>query len=249
MNYAIMTSEHAIGVFIDGFAHLQSFVGPVTHGERDGVRYLAFARGRRASRFTHEFFARDADAETVLALAGAIAAESPHMIDLLGPAQERHLPAYLAAGYSCWGSETIMASDLASLVPIETDAAIDPVPDAETAARIVTAQTSAGLRAHPMTRAHIDDPRSLHYWVESEGEVAAFARLALLGEDAYLADVVTLPAYRRRGFANALARQLLVDARERGAHRCVLAATEMAHGLYRSMGFADVTPLIGVNTP
>jgi ribosomal protein S18 acetylase RimI-like enzyme len=86
-------------------------------------------------------------------------------------------------------------------------------------------------------------------WIEDGGEPAAIGRLVLCGDTAYLGDVATSPAYRRRGHAAAITRRLLDDALATGANRCILVTTEMAHDLYRNLGFRDVMPLVEFRTP
>jgi GNAT superfamily N-acetyltransferase len=81
-------------------------------------------------------------------------------------------------------------------------------------------------------------------WIADGGEPAAFGRLVLLGRYAYLGDMATAPAFRRRGHAAAIARRLLDDALAAGATTCVLVSTAMAHPLYQELGFTEVAPNI-----
>jgi ribosomal protein S18 acetylase RimI-like enzyme len=54
--------------------------------------------------------------------------------------------------------------------------------------------------------------------------------------------VATLPEHRRRGYAEAVVRHGLAEARrEWGLERTVLHATEAGHPLYQRMGYRDVT--------
>jgi len=72
--------------------------------------------------------------------------------------------------------------------------------------------------------------------------------MVLLGNHAYVDDMATLPAYRRRAHAAAIMRSRLDDALAADATGCILAATAMAHGLYLRFGFRDVMPMVGFQT-
>jgi ribosomal protein S18 acetylase RimI-like enzyme len=69
--------------------------------------------------------------------------------------------------------------------------------------------------------------------------VAAIIRVAGV---AYVGYVATLAEHRQRGYAEAVMRQGLSDARRIwGIERTVLHASDAGHPLYRSMGYRDVT--------
>jgi ribosomal protein S18 acetylase RimI-like enzyme len=76
------------------------------------------------------------------------------------------------------------------------------------------------------------------------GEPAGKAYLSFLGEPGTAAVFgVSVPErFRGHGIASALMDALMERARGGGYHRVVLHATEMAHDLYRRLGFRDVAP-------
>jgi ribosomal protein S18 acetylase RimI-like enzyme len=61
----------------------------------------------------------------------------------------------------------------------------------------------------------------------------------LSGKTGYIMNVVTHPAYRRRGLARRLMQVALAWLDERGIQRAELHATDMGRQLYESLGFAD----------
>ena len=65
----------------------------------------------------------------------------------------------------------------------------------------------------------------------------------VISDDAVgLYSVATIPEYRRKGYAEALMRQVLQDAtRVSGIQRTVLQATRAGHQTYQKMGYQDVT--------
>jgi GNAT superfamily N-acetyltransferase len=63
----------------------------------------------------------------------------------------------------------------------------------------------------------------------------------LSGKTGYIMNVVTHPAYRRRGLARRLMQVTLAWLNGRGIQRAELHATDMGRPLYESLGFADHT--------
>lgn len=122
------------------------------------------------------------------------------------------------------------------------------IADAATEDRVVSAILSTGESQHPTRSGHAANPAIRQRWIMDGGAPASFGRMVLLGNSAYLGDMATLPAYRRRGHAAAIMRSLLDDALAAGATTCILAATAMAHGLYLRFGFRDVMPMVGFQT-
>jgi ribosomal protein S18 acetylase RimI-like enzyme len=238
-----------VDVFVTGFAAMQRPLGEVTELSAGGVRVLEFAQGRRWTRFLREFVPFEQSPELVLAAVESLPPPGAHLISVLGERGAGDIGEYERAGYRYWGSETVMRCELAHPIPRSSTVETRPLTELATGQRIVAAERAAGIKPHQIEAEHFTHGTILHRWIVLEGEVAAFARLALADDAAYLADVITLPAFRRRGCGDALVRDLLNDARERGATRCILASTEMAVSVYRGVGFEVVMPLTGFETP
>ena len=82
------------------------------------------------------------------------------------------------------------------------------------------------------------DDAPLWLYVGYLGEVpVATSELTVGGGVAGLYNVVTLEAYRRRGFGAALTLQPILDARARGYRTAILQASAMGAGVYARMGF------------
>jgi GNAT superfamily N-acetyltransferase len=72
------------------------------------------------------------------------------------------------------------------------------------------------------------------------GTPVATASVALIDQVAYVALVATQPEHQRKGYAEAVMRQALLEAREAwGERRTVLHATAAGQPVYRRMGYAD----------
>lgn len=76
----------------------------------------------------------------------------------------------------------------------------------------------------------------------AEGRVVAIAATVETPEAIGVYSLATHPAYRRRGYGEALLRAAVARTQGRTGHRgIVLQSTEAGHALYRRLGFRDVT--------
>jgi GNAT superfamily N-acetyltransferase len=79
--------------------------------------------------------------------------------------------------------------------------------------------------------------------VEIDGMVAAQGQVAVWREYAVIDQVVTEPAYRRRGLGSLVMRALSDAAVEQGARTGVLVATDAGRALYSRLGWELVSPV------
>ena len=109
-------------------------------------------------------------------------------------------------------------------------------------ASIAAASRAAGDEPVPVAAlGEPDDALGLDAWVMVQDGMAVAGAWSLLHErDCGVYTVGTLPGWRRRGLARALAEHVLADAIRRGAHTASLQSTRMAQRLYESLGFEPV---------
>lgn len=90
----------------------------------------------------------------------------------------------------------------------------------------------------------LDDPH-LHFYVgEENGHPASLGRYVLLDKTVcFLSNVFTSKIHRGKGIAKALCQKMLVDAKQEGAVKSVLASSQMGHPLYLKLGYRDVTKM------
>jgi ribosomal protein S18 acetylase RimI-like enzyme len=85
------------------------------------------------------------------------------------------------------------------------------------------------------------DPAVFHIVIATlDGESVATATAYDHDGDAAIFNIGTLPAARRRGLGTALTALQLHQARARGCATASIQSTEMAEGIYRSVGFRDL---------
>jgi GNAT superfamily N-acetyltransferase len=212
------------------------------------MRYFVYPNGRAGSTFTHEFFPFDAPTDDAIQFAQSLAGPSPHLISPMGQRIDAETGIYEAAGYEHVADWTLMVRPLTERVSQPGDERAVLIEDAATEDRVLSTILATGGSEHPTRSGHVADPAIRQRWISDGGEPASFGRMVLLGNHAYLGDMATVPAYRRRGHAAAIMRSLLDDALAFGATACVLASTAMAHGLYLRFGFRDVMPMVEFQT-
>ena len=84
-----------------------------------------------------------------------------------------------------------------------------------------------------------------------DGEIAGFTSLIPSGDTAYVDNVVTLPAYRRRGVASATVTRALEEAEKQGLTTVFLLAEENGdpQRLYERLGFSVISRAMGFTRP
>jgi GNAT superfamily N-acetyltransferase len=238
-----------VDAFVAAISHLELDPTHTTVDRHETIWYFVHPHGREGSTFTHEFFPYDVPATEMIETARSISGGSPHLITSLGERITREAEIYHAHGYERTGSWTVMTRPLTTPLAQPGDERALAIADATTEERVLRAVLPDGGTGHPTTGGRVANLAVRQRWIEDGGEPTAMGRLVLCGDIAYLGDVATSPAYRRRGHAGAITRRLLDDALATGANRCVLVTTEMAHDLYRNLGFRDVMPMIEFHTP
>lgn len=236
-------------IFVDAIARLE--LDPTTsYATRcEGIRCFVHPHGREGSPFTHEFFPHDVPANEAMCIARAITGGAPHLIFPMGERVHGDTAEYVAAGYTHTTGWTVMTRTLGPTLVQPGDARVRAITDAETESRVLHGVLPDGGTGHPLRGGLVGDSTIRQCWVEDKGDPAAFGRIVILGTAAYLGDVATAPAYRRRGHAAAITRRLLNDAAKAGATTCVLVSTAMALGLYRSFGFKELMPVLEFRSP
>jgi GNAT superfamily N-acetyltransferase len=249
---SLMTAAARIAIadtFVDAIIRLELDHSRDMVGRYGSTRYFVYPNGRAGcSMFTHEFFPYDVPADEAIQFAQSLAPHSPHLLSPIGERIRDETGIYEAAGYERVGNWTLMVRPLTHEVSRSGDERALVIEDADTEDRVVSAILAIGESEHPTRSGHVADPTIRQRWISDSGEPASFGRMVLLGNHAYLGDMATVPAYRRRGHASAIMRSLLDDALAVGATACVLASTSMAHDLYLRFGFQEVMPMVGFQT-
>lgn len=223
--------------FVDGFAHLQAGERPIEVLRSGPVRFVRWGPGgRRGSGFSEEFFPVDLDVATALVHIRSAAPGPRHYVTMIGGEADDPKGRFAEAGYTVNSREELMTLDLTNPATEEAVHAVTLVSTVD-AERSHALQLAATGRIHLTTPAQLADPSVIVLQVAVDGEPACTGKAVILDGDAYVSDIATLPAYRRRGLARSLMLGLHAAAREAGARRAVLTSSDMARGLYRDLGY------------
>ncbi len=88
-----------------------------------------------------------------------------------------------------------------------------------------------------------ENPLARTFVAETQGDLAGFSFLYLVGEEGQIMEIATAKAHRRKGVAKALLQEMVRTSKEEGAVRFTLevrASNAPAIALYRSFGFYEV---------
>ena len=105
----------------------------------------------------------------------------------------------------------------------------------------------AAIETYP--RSHVPDGRYRMWVADAAGEVVGMAGLVVIDRpphprsrrapEAMVFNVMTLPAWRRRGVGRAVMEAVIADGRALGCRRLVLRASDDGSHLYAALGFTD----------
>lgn len=129
---------------------------------------------------------------------------------------------------------------------MSTDVALRAMRPEDLPAVLALEQALFGAQAwsEAMLQAELDDTANRWYvLVEDAGHLAAYAGLAVLGDEAHVMTIGTAPGRQRQGIGRALLRALLAEARRREVRQTVLEVrvdNAAAIALYESEGFVQV---------
>lgn len=146
--------------------------------------------------------------------------------------------AFKAAGYRLSNTEPLFVAPLQNREPATASWTIRRVQSVEEA-RIISKQ----LYGKSYRKVRPEDvvsatPAIRMYWVDVDGQAVAVAR-SLMPQPAatWMQDVVTVPAFRRRGIATALLGHILADDMIHGSQHSVLLASQSGSRLYPLLGY------------
>lgn len=239
LDAAQRTSANAI-VDIFEFLDLDPTVNEIAREE--GLRYHRYPNGRGGGDAVMEVFSLGLPPSESVQRAMTLSEGRPHWLSPFGELDADDLRVYAAHGYHELGIWDVMHRPLRESPPVG-DIPVELVSDAKTEAMLAALLHDREDISHHIRPGQYADPRFIQCWIAVEEVAAAIGQTVLIDGWAYVCDMVTFPDFRRRGFAGAIFHALLGHAYARGAREAILVSTPMAHGLYRSLGFADVVPL------
>jgi GNAT superfamily N-acetyltransferase len=148
-------------------------------------------------------------------------------------------------------AETAMVADITSLIPEPLPRGLEVVPAGTSAQLREFAAINAANWTPPdadvarfyesAARFVLGEESPLRFYLAFlRGVAVATAEVTVAGGIAGIYNVSTLEHWRRRGYATALLRQVLIEARDGGTLRAGLQAAPGAVGIYRRLDFAPV---------
>ena len=234
----------AADIFVAGFAHLQAGERPITVLRFGPVRLVRWGpEGRRGTGFTEEFFPVDLDAEAALRHVHEGSPGPRHYVTMVGGEADDPGGVLARAGYVVNSREAPMTFDLTPPAIERPNHSVSRMSPAD-AERSHVLQLAANGRVRLITPAQLADPSVIVLQVSVGGEPACTGKAVFLDDHAYVSDISTLPAYRRRGLARSLMLGLHDVARQTGARASVLTSSDMARDLYLDLGYVVLREIV-----
>lgn len=232
-----MDDDWPVEVMIAAYNHVYRVVYGSIYMDRGAVRVTDYGDANIGAAFQIEFLALDcAPDEAVTAVNAYPVAGRPYVIDAF---HDTPTPAHLLAGYAALGYDYLKTVPVMAVeLPAPLDAApveIAPVATAESLAHVNAALSADGEHIPP---AAVSDPYIVNLCAWCEGQVAGWAQMVTAhAAAAYINQMYTLTAWRRRGVATALLHRIHMEAAARGFRHVVLIPSVMARSLYKRSGY------------
>jgi len=220
--------------FIRAYAYLQSSVPGTTLTALGDLMCLHF--GKAFDGINDEYFAIEPDPDRVVQTIRQAEGTAAHWLTVFTDFPDETQAAYLGRGYDTDEAQFLMGRRLEG---IQLSRSSLPVHRAARLGEIEAINQARGFRV--IYPGFLTDRRVEVYYAGTPDNPAAWGSSLLVDEDTlYLANMYTVPDFRRQGFGSALLSTILVDAAEGGAKHCILVSSNTGHCLYQKHGFVDL---------
>jgi GNAT superfamily N-acetyltransferase len=226
--------QAVVDTFIRAYAYLQNSLPGTTLTALGDLMCLHF--GKTFDGIADEYFAIEQDPDRVVQAIRQAEGAAAHWLTVFTDFPEETQAAYLARGYDSDEEQFLMGRRLDG---IQLSRSSIPVHRAARLIEIEAINQARGFRV--IYPGFLTDTRIEVYYAGTPDNPAAWGSALLVDEETiYLANMYTVPDFRRRGFGSALLSTILVDAAEGGAKRCILVSSNTGHRMYQKHGFADL---------
>ncbi|MFD2046143.1 GNAT family N-acetyltransferase [Ornithinibacillus salinisoli] len=229
----IMELKKAIDFFVRGEFYCSRQPASQLY-DYDSIKHLAF--GTTVAGRTDEFFVYNANPAPVMETINKHGIKKDYWLTVFSDEKPY---SYDKQGYTIKSTDILMILNLDSWSFEIENKIIKRVKTEEEARRI-----NHFFDKTVIDLTKLDDP-NLHYYVcEENGHPVSHGSYLLLDNKVcFLDNVFTSKIHRGKGMAEALCRKMLIDAKQEGAVKSVLASSQMGHPLYLKLGYQDVSKM------
>jgi GNAT superfamily N-acetyltransferase len=222
--------ESRISETVDAYLHASILLDRIIPGcvveTIDGMQHIHY--GRPKNGVEHEIVARDGGVAAALAVVAHHPEFSPAYIATFTPVGH---DAPDVAGLSHVARNTLMAFRLPDVVPF-SDPSLRRVTDVEELRRLARIRDDDVLAVE-----HVTDEVGCYVLEIDDDPVSSALLIPSPHETAVIEHVLTLPAYRRRGYGRWLLRALHAEAARLGLRQSVLGSNAAGLPLYTALGY------------
>ncbi|MEX1017167.1 MAG: GNAT family N-acetyltransferase [Phycisphaeraceae bacterium] len=238
----VQTINHALNVFVQGFAFTRSFTHPYVPEHVEGLWALRDAPRRSGTCRSEEWFAHGMPPAEVDRI---VRAHHRGRFAICAVLPVNEPDANLRAGYKALGyrlrtTEPIMVHPLRRIPRCSSPATIERVITPALAQRLAQAAKARQVLPEHLT---VKNPPLRQYVATMDGELVGWVRSIVVGDGAWCSNMYVVPRHRRQGIARALLARMLRDDRAAGATTAVLSASHAGAKLYTTLGYRQLATL------
>ncbi len=231
-----MNIRKTVDDFIRGWMVCRSVSG-TSLSTLQSIRHVHF--GKPVGGRTDEFFVYNLPARKTVEVIHKYHPNMPHWLTVFSDNPKQVVSDYQSLGYFFSHTEFLMALNLSNFRSIPQPANIKRISDKKKALAINRYFAKEAINIDSLTQ-----PNLSQYCVTRSEEPVAYGRFSLVSGVACLDNIYTSPVQRGKGLAKSLVQTMLSCARRSGAHRSILAASEMGRPMYLKMGYIELVYIL-----
>lgn len=231
-----MDMRKTIDDFIRGWVVCRSVPG-TSLSTFQSIRHVHF--GKPVGGRTDEFFVFNLPAQKTVDVIHKYHPNMPHWLTVFSDNPKQTVSDYQSLGYLFSHREYLMALNLSNFHPIRQPDYIKQILDREKAFAVNFHFAKEAINIDALAQ-----PNLYQYCVIKSKLPVAYGRFSLVSEVACLDNIYTSPVHRGKGLGKSLVRTMLTCAKESGANRSILAASEMGQPMYLKLGYSELIHIL-----
>lgn len=231
-----MDMRKTIDDFIRGWMVCRSVPG-TSLSTLQSIRHVHF--GKPVGGRTDEFFVYDLPAQKTVKVIHKYHPNMPHWLTVFSDNPKQAVSDYQSLGYLYSHTEYLMALNLSNFRPIHQPAYIKRILDKKKAFAINFHFAKEAINIDALTQSNL-----YQYCVTKSELPVAYGRFSLVSGVACLDNIYTSPVQRGKGLGKSLVQTMLTCAKESGANRSILAASEMGQPMYLKLGYSELIHIL-----
>ncbi|MBA4603503.1 GNAT family N-acetyltransferase [Thermoactinomyces mirandus] len=231
-----MDIQKNIDEFIRGWMVCR-FVPDTSLSTFQSIRHVHF--GKPVGGRTDEFFVSNLSPRKTVEQIHKYHPNMPHWLTVFSDFPEQTVAEYQSLGYLFSHTEYLMARSLSDFQSNRQPVCVRRILDQQKGLAINRYFGKEAINIDSLANPHL-----YQYCVMKDELPVAYGRFSLVSGVACLDNIFTSPMQRGKGVGKSLVQTMLACAREAGAVRSVLAASEMGQPMYLKLGYSGLIHIL-----